>query len=255
MSTSASQSSSATECAVCAIAASLSCGGCKKVYYCGKDHQKLHWKEHKISCSFKKKEKPATSAAEPLMGFSASSWSRGKFASEDKMYEWLVDCYRLRMDDMMCWGGNYLSIYNPDASKDDVIGDFITFALFCIKKKALPVPWNWSKFLKIALQLIPYAFEKSDATDKYPGAFSAMTLRGTAEMIYGKSLGDSDFTEYNEMHDLIFKTNNCLSNKSIFKDIGGIEIWESFKNNLQYEGGEDFDDEDYEDDDDVEEVN
>lgn len=65
-------------------------------------------------------------------------------------------------------------------------------------------------------------------------------------MIYGKSLGDSDFTEYNEMRELIFENNNCLSNKSIFKDIGGIEIWETFKNNLQYEGGDDFDDEDYE---------
>ena len=26
------------------------CGGCKRVQYCGAEHQKLHWKTHKIDC-------------------------------------------------------------------------------------------------------------------------------------------------------------------------------------------------------------
>lgn len=31
----------------------LLCGGCKLVYYCGKEHQKLHWKTHKLDCKKK----------------------------------------------------------------------------------------------------------------------------------------------------------------------------------------------------------
>ncbi|XP_055373089.1 SET domain-containing protein SmydA-8 [Condylostylus longicornis] len=40
-----------TNCPVCGVKASLKCGGCKNVVYCGKEHQKIHWKkEHKNNC-------------------------------------------------------------------------------------------------------------------------------------------------------------------------------------------------------------
>lgn len=38
------------ECAVCKNAASQHCGRCKKVYYCGTDHQKADWEKHKQIC-------------------------------------------------------------------------------------------------------------------------------------------------------------------------------------------------------------
>ncbi|KAI9588022.1 SET domain-containing protein SmydA-8 [Glossina fuscipes] len=39
------------KCAVCGTYASLKCIACKKVYYCGKEHQKIHWKKgHKSDC-------------------------------------------------------------------------------------------------------------------------------------------------------------------------------------------------------------
>lgn len=37
-------------CAVCQVPATLICAACKSVKYCGKDHQREHWKEHKIEC-------------------------------------------------------------------------------------------------------------------------------------------------------------------------------------------------------------
>lgn len=38
-------------CAVCGVAADLKCGGCKLVHYCGRDHQRQHWKAgHKTGC-------------------------------------------------------------------------------------------------------------------------------------------------------------------------------------------------------------
>lgn len=38
-------------CAVCNQPSGLTCGGCKLINYCGKDHQKIHWKQtHKKNC-------------------------------------------------------------------------------------------------------------------------------------------------------------------------------------------------------------
>lgn len=40
-----------TRCAVCNVLASLKCMACKAVYYCGKEHQKIHWRKgHKHNC-------------------------------------------------------------------------------------------------------------------------------------------------------------------------------------------------------------
>ncbi|XP_055678969.1 SET domain-containing protein SmydA-8-like [Lutzomyia longipalpis] len=42
---------SISSCAVCGVEANLKCGGCKNVVYCGKDHQKVHWRKgHKAMC-------------------------------------------------------------------------------------------------------------------------------------------------------------------------------------------------------------
>ena len=39
-------------CAVCGSDSSLSvCGRCKKVAYCSREHQKVHWKQHKTHCN------------------------------------------------------------------------------------------------------------------------------------------------------------------------------------------------------------
>jgi len=48
---------SATKCQVCNVSENLlTCGRCKQVYYCGKQHQVLNWKDHKAFCC--KKEDP-----------------------------------------------------------------------------------------------------------------------------------------------------------------------------------------------------
>jgi hypothetical protein len=33
----------------------------------------------------------------------------------------------------------------------------------------VPAKWDWGKFLKAAVKLLPYAFEKSDAQEKWGG--------------------------------------------------------------------------------------
>ena len=38
-------------CAFCNKTAELKCAGCRNVYYCNKEHQKLDWKNHDNNCS------------------------------------------------------------------------------------------------------------------------------------------------------------------------------------------------------------
>ena len=38
-------------CAVCGCPAILFCGKCRLTRYCGKEHQKIHWKTHKPDCA------------------------------------------------------------------------------------------------------------------------------------------------------------------------------------------------------------
>lgn len=37
-------------CPECKQPAELKCSACKLVWYCGKEHQKQHWKQHKNLC-------------------------------------------------------------------------------------------------------------------------------------------------------------------------------------------------------------
>ena len=38
------------QCALCHNPANQRCTGCHITFYCGKEHQKLHWKKHKNNC-------------------------------------------------------------------------------------------------------------------------------------------------------------------------------------------------------------
>ena len=42
--------SNITRCGVCDVPASQKCGKCRKVFYCKKEHQLMHWNEHKKAC-------------------------------------------------------------------------------------------------------------------------------------------------------------------------------------------------------------
>ncbi|XP_011500086.1 PREDICTED: protein msta, isoform A [Ceratosolen solmsi marchali] len=42
--------SSMKVCALCHIPAAHRCAGCRSIFYCGRDHQKAHWRTHAASC-------------------------------------------------------------------------------------------------------------------------------------------------------------------------------------------------------------
>lgn len=68
--------------------------------------------------------------------------------------------------------------------------DFLTFCKLAVKAGVLPAGWDWPGFLRKAQGLLPYAFEKSDAKDKWGGenVFAAGGCWGTAS-IYVQIVG------------------------------------------------------------------
>uniref|UniRef100_A0A6B2LH16 Uncharacterized protein n=1 Tax=Arcella intermedia TaxID=1963864 RepID=A0A6B2LH16_9EUKA len=174
----------------------------------------------------------------------ASDWQRG--LSVSKRYEWLVDCYRMRVDDECINGGiTNGCLYDPDHTKLSVVADFFIFCKLASLRKAIPSQWNWKDFLKVAEGLIPYAFEKSDAQEKYgsENVFSVLTggrsLRATGEAIYNRSVMDTvnydgDHQRLQEVVEEIFDSSKVfLEHAKEFEDIGGSNTWSNFYKSLK----------------------
>jgi len=163
-------------------------------------------------------------------GQNASAWATG--LSEAEKYEWLVDCYRMRVDDDYAWGGGNLhGLYNGDASNDEIVCDFWVFCKQAKEVGAVPSDWQWDRFLDVASNHLRYAFEKEDATEKWGGenVFSAMmggrSLRFTAEQIYGSSIqAMEDSTRTEELNDHI-ASSNFFQEPSNFDGLGGAACW------------------------------
>lgn len=116
----------------------------------------------------------------------------------DAAYEWLCDCYRLRCDDDYAYGGCYLhGPYDPGTTAEMLLLDFAVFVKLAVARGAIPAPgklpwdWSWGDFLAKASRHIRFAFEKSDADEKYgsenifSGAMGGRSLRFTAELVIG----------------------------------------------------------------------
>ena len=248
-------------CAVCLKPASTRCSACRATYYCCREHQTNDWKTHKATCAehkahreeqtkiaeelrqeinSKSESKPQEPKKVSLKIPPRSSWARGLQDTPDKMYEWFVDCYRLRLDDDYAWGGGYLhGLYDPDCTSYSVTEDFLIYAKLSALREVVPVlGWDWAHCLKVAVTLIPFAFEKSDAKEKYDehianAAFGGRSLRLTAELIYGTSISEQDCTFANAVMDHFESKGKPFKNhKAFFDNVGGVAIWKDFKARL-----------------------
>ncbi|GAB4817278.1 hypothetical protein N2152v2_004324 [Parachlorella kessleri] len=122
-----------------------------------------------------------------------AAWATG--LSQAKRYEWLVDCYRMRIDDDYVYGGGNLhGLYDPDATKETVVQDFLVFCKLAVLHEVIPQQgWSWPDCLGHATQELPYAFEKSDAKAKWGGEnvfrpfLGGRSLRFTGEAVMGSS--------------------------------------------------------------------
>lgn len=155
----------------------------------------------------------------------------------------------MRVDDDMAWGGGNLhGLYDTDGDKDTIIHDFLIFCKLAVRNKVLPVGWSWSRCLDHAAKLLPYAFEKEDAKEKwggeniFAGVMGGRSLRLTGEMVYGFScMGSADYEgnsskayrsveekveSYGGWHGLV------SSGSEVFKDVGGVDLWKQLHSRL-----------------------
>jgi len=165
-------------------------------------------------------------------------WSRGMSGSQQR--EWLTDCYRMRVDDDYCWGGGNLhGLYDPDATAETIAKDFLEFCRLALGHGVIPSGWNWPLFLLSSAELLCFAFEKSDAKEKYGGenVFSCFTsgrpsLRMTGEVVYGCScMSPFDRPSYDtavgseEVANTDAKRLFDEGKSALFTDVGGAAAW------------------------------
>ena len=154
------------------------CSQCKLVNYCGKEHQKEDWARHKPEC-LAASETPIPVAPaglwamdKPPLGWGVPppphAWSMG--LNPHMQRQWLVDCYRLRLDDELAWQNNIRpgSLYDQSGARE-IAQDFLVFCCLARRKGVLPQNWIWSEFLDVAAELLAFKFEKADAKIKYGG--------------------------------------------------------------------------------------
>jgi len=132
-------------------------------------------------------------------GFDPAAWRTG--LSQEEAYEWLCNCYQMRCDDDYCWGGCYLhGPYDPEATSVSISKDFLVFCLLAKRARVVPPNWDWAAFLRVAGNFVCFAFEKSDAKERWGGenVFAAMmggrSLRHTAEVVYRSSCQSEDMS-------------------------------------------------------------
>jgi len=161
------------------------------------------------------------------------SWLRG-LSAPDK-YEWLSNCYQMRCDDDYQWGGGDLrGPYDPQATPESITQDFMAFCLLAKRRNVVPSDWDWSAFLQVASANVPFAFEKSDARERWgsENVFEAATggrsLRYTAEQIYCSAVNDPDRSREQTGAEDEVRTNK----EAVQNEIGGAAIWDRFVSDL-----------------------
>jgi len=80
---------------------------------------------------------------------SASGWATG--LTQKDQYEWFSNCYQMRCDDDYAWGGCHLhGPYDPDATPESIVHDFLVFCTLAKRANTVPQGWDWKAYLKLA---------------------------------------------------------------------------------------------------------
>lgn len=97
----------------------------------------------------------------------------------------------------------------------------------------VPDGWDWAAFLGKAAELLPYAFEKSDAQDKhgsenyFAGALiGGRSLRYTGTVVYGSGVEADDDTpqQVDQVTERVMGSRR--PSKNLCCSVGGVAIWQ-----------------------------
>lgn len=135
--------------------------------------------------------------------------------------------------------------------KNTICEDFLIFCKLAVKHGVIPPNWDWARFLKKAVELLPYAFEKSDAKEKWGGenvfsaAMGGRSLRYIGEVVYGTSImgamggagigkGD-DGVAFEGLSEEIEGNWKQLvkGGGEVFNDVGGVAVWKQLHSALK----------------------
>ncbi|KAI0560490.1 Tetratricopeptide repeat containing protein [Gracilaria domingensis] len=173
-----------------------------------------------------------------------NAWS-SKLGQRER-YEWLADCYRMRVDDEYSYMDDVRSgsIYDPGHSADSIMVDFLIFCKLAVARDVLPSEWDWSEFLNLAANNLKFTFGKADAQEKYgvENFFNGFLESGRSLRFTAKEIYISDFTkpdEDNEFYESmsqrvkaqfygnsdVFVFNNA---GTMFAEVGGRSVWNRF---------------------------
>ena len=261
-------------CEVCGKTGDVTrCSGCKCVYYCGVEHQREDRKAHKYLCRMTQDIRicttpldelgpgqcaaaPRPPAAQPLWESEApvsreniqskirSGWRDG--LSLTKQREWLIDCYRVRVDeDYARGGGNMHGLYALAGEPEPVIDDFLVFCKLVARRGVVTPDWDWAAMVACSMKLIIYAFEESDAEAKYgcESVFNVMmggrSLTATAEEVYGCGVTDFEMDElHRNMEEAVGAWADCGRRRNkVFREVGGGASWRRLYDELELPGG------------------
>jgi len=170
-----------------------------------------------------------TMRANPGAANDPASWASG--LSLEDQYEWFSNCYQMRCDDDYAWGGcNLHGPYNPEATPESIAKDFLVYCTLALRAKAIPATWNWETYLKAAPKYIVFAFEKSDARERwgsenyFEGEMGGRSLRYTGTKIYKSAVDNmGDSREHEQAEDEV-DTNPV----KLQKQLVGKEAWKTF---------------------------
>ena len=164
-----------------------------------------------------------------------SGWAKG--LSQKDQYEWFSNCYQMRCDDDYQWGGGNLhGPYDPEATPQSIADDFLVYCLLAHRSKAVPQHgWDWPAFLRIAANLVAFAFEKSDAKERWgsENVFQAhmggRSLRFTGMEIYKSPVDQPVDSPEHLAAERVVQSNNVEELKN---QVGGTEAWATFVEDL-----------------------
>ena len=183
------------------------CAKCKTQLYCSRECQKDDWKFHKKTCSTSAGGEPSGKSAK-MTDFDSMPKPAGDFFKnlvpddylhsfpEEAMYNQLIDCYRMRVEDDHVFSADNRGLYN----QEDPLPDFRRFINLAEKRPGILPTW-WSVEKRRACMRhavadgswsnISCAVEKHDIIEHYEDSKMPMKLRLLAEKIYKKKVSMS----------------------------------------------------------------
>lgn len=226
--------SPAVQLCLCGKPAVSKCGKCKLTAYCSRECQRQDWPTHKALCGL---TDPAATMSDHLKAVEATRWLKD-FSPPD-CYEWLTNCYTMRCNDDMFWGGGYLHgpyRVHPAPTKVSIAADFLCFCTLAKRNGVVPADWAWAAFLKVAARFAGYAFEKSDAQTRWgsENVYNAMmggrSLRFTAMQVYGSEPNQpGNSRQHNDVLALVAEVLYVSDLPSaLTEEVGGRAAWEEF---------------------------